>query len=214
MTADPQPLAYASPGAVPPPSVAAFRVAVACGAVPLVAGVSFFLAYLLTRDMTFAEWGFYMLPIGVVLFLVGALALAYHVMTFRRRHEPLGRRCRLKVGGAALLLLVNFPAAAFCVVFGTIEMHRYRVEVTNASNATVERFAVVVDGVPVEIGPIAPGQTARCSFFPRQDGAITYVSSTAGVPRSGELVSYADHGPVGFDAAYQIGPGGVVGVRP
>ncbi|HEX8915499.1 MAG TPA: hypothetical protein VF796_24310 [Humisphaera sp.] len=169
-----------------------------------------FLLYLLTRSTDVAAAGPVVILFGVPILSVGAVALAYHVSTVWLRREALGPRRRQRAVGAAVLLLANFPAAALCAHYGTRELSRYRIDVTNVSGATVDSFVITVDAVPHELGPIPPGKTVRASFFPQQDGNMTYAVRVGGTAAAGELIGYVTHGPLGGDWSFDVGPGGTV----
>jgi hypothetical protein len=201
---------------MPPPSEGAYRLAIGCGVTPLCVGTVALVGYLLTRAEAFAMTGFLTMPAGVLLFVIGAVALVYYVSTVWRRGERLGPRTR-RTAVAACLLLANFPVAALYAMVGHYDMTTQTLSIANAAGETVDSFVVTADGVDHELGPIPAGGTASFSFRPRDDddggdvhfglrmGPATVIKSE---PWPGAI-----HGPFGRTHAATIGPGGSVTTR-
>ncbi|MFI5403179.1 MAG: hypothetical protein ACHQ1G_09595 [Planctomycetota bacterium] len=88
----------------------AYRLALLCGALPLVVGVSVFLLWLVTRADGLMLLGFFVLCGGLAFFAVGVLALGrFCWLAFREPQLP--ARFWAATIACALLLLSNFPVA-------------------------------------------------------------------------------------------------------
>src|SRR5437773_2930664 len=89
----------------------AYRVAVICGALPLVVGVSIFLLWLITGWDWLMMAGIFTLYGGVAIFVIGAVALARFCWLACRTPEQPRRRLWPSTLGCATLLLSNFAVA-------------------------------------------------------------------------------------------------------
>ena len=203
-------LAYASPAPLPPPSLVAYRLALFCGAAPLAVGTVALLGYLFTRHSGFAGLGFFTVPGGVLLFVLGCAALLYYISTVWRRGERLGQAGRRRSATAATILFLNFPTAALYWYVGIDAVSRHRFVITNASGTAVDSFVITADGKPVELGPIAAGAVVKFSFVPTADGTVTYAARVGGTVQAGELVGYVNRGPFGGEYDFTVGPDGNV----
>jgi hypothetical protein len=87
------------------------RAAMYCALVPLCLGVADFLAWLPTHWIPLAFAGFWVILLGLVMFVIGGICLlAYLVAELLAGREPV-RTVIGRVGAVAFLLLINFPIA-------------------------------------------------------------------------------------------------------
>jgi hypothetical protein len=84
-------------------------VAWVCGALPLVAGISVFALWLVTRQTAFQLLGVGVLALGPPLFLIGAFALAAHAIGMLGVARP---RAGLTAGVCRFVVRSKLPAAA------------------------------------------------------------------------------------------------------
>jgi hypothetical protein len=206
--AAPLPLAYGPP-ARPVSRVTARGVALACGGVPLVAGLPIFAAWLLTGREDLIGAGLITIGGGVLLSAIGAAALLVHVgRGLRGTHVP--RRRTLRDGVLlGLLLLANYPATFLCAATALEIQFRYLVTVVNSSAAPVESFVLSGAVVPVQVGPIPAGVRVRqvCRFT--GDGELTFTATQGSVSYTGPIDNYVSRS-LGRDALVTInGPGAV-----
>ena len=96
----------------------AYRVALFCGAIPLIVGVSIFLLWLVTRWDWLMLAGVFTIYGGIGLFLIGSVALANYFRLGWRTPELLRRSLWRSTLGCAGLLLSNFVVAAAIIVAG------------------------------------------------------------------------------------------------
>jgi hypothetical protein len=183
----------------------AYRVALACGALPLVAGIAVFLLWIPTRWEWLMGAGVLVLVVGVALFAVGTLALARFCWLALRMPEPPPRFWR-STAFAAALLLSNFPAAG-AVIWKASDLHsRYTVVVRNATGSALQDARVVGGGCEEVFGAIAPAGEARRSFLIRHDGVLEL--RAAGIaPRA--ISGYVTNG-MGGHTTVTVHPNGVV----
>jgi hypothetical protein len=149
----------------------AYRVALLCGTVPLVVGLSVFLLWLLTRADGLMLLGVFVLFGGLAFFAVGVLALGrYCWLAFRESRLP--ARFWAATIACALLLLSNFPAAG-AIMYAADALHsRYTVVVRNESGRPLEDVRVTGGGCEVVFGLIAPGDDEQRSFWIQHDGVL------------------------------------------
>ena len=110
-----------------------YRVAVACGAIPLVTGIGVFLLWVPTRWEFFVAAGIVTIGAGLVLFTIGVITLGYFVWTsWRAGQIARARMWRLTLACGALLL-VNFPVCAAIGMAVSVISSLYTVTITNES---------------------------------------------------------------------------------
>jgi len=149
----------------------AYRSAIVCALLPLIAGTSIFALWVPTRWEWLMAAGFVVLGLGLALFAVGTLALARYCWLALCAPELPPRFWGLAALAAALLV-VNFPAAGL-IVWKVDELHsRYTVVVRNDSGKPLEDVRVSGGGCEEILGTIAAGDERRCSFLVRRDGHL------------------------------------------
>ena len=160
---NPPTIEYASPRNAPPPPRWLLKVAVACGAIPLVLGVGATLFYALTR-WDFLTDAVILLLIGPILFVVGTGCLSVFGFYNRRlpeseRREHDGRR----VGWTLALLCVNWPAALACLILAAVvnggASRGLDLTVTNRRAVPVGPVDVTAGGRTFHFDTVTPGST-------------------------------------------------------
>jgi hypothetical protein len=150
----------------------AYGIALFCGALPLIVGVSTWLYWLITRWSGCIVIGISTILGGVMLFVVGTIALAcYGWLAFRSKALS-RRRFWFSTLGCAGLLLVNFPVAYGVVVSVILIEARYKVTVHNASDQPLDGVWVVGAVPEVWFGTVPPGSIVQRSFLILNDGEI------------------------------------------
>jgi hypothetical protein len=152
----------------------AYRVALICGALPLLTGVSIFLLWLVTRWEWLMFAGVFTLYGGLAVFCIGALALArFCWLAFRTPEQP-RRRLWLSTLGCAALLLSNFPVAVG-IVSSVLQIEtRYTVTVRNGSPQPLSGVRVFGGGCEADFGTIPPGGSVRRSFWIQHDDQLEF----------------------------------------
>ncbi len=174
-------------------------IALACGAIPLVVGSAIYFAFRATRLNWLPIAGYFTILAGLGFFAVGiACLIAY---AYRQRGFT-GRK--LLVG---LLLLSNFPAAAFYALSGLALLTQYVVTVVNESESTIESFVIEGPGVHVELGPVQVGESKLCRVFFDADGALKFNAQQQQFRFDGEIEGYVTRHWDGA-ATVKIKPGG------
>ena len=151
-----------------------YQVALACGLLPLFAGVGSLCLYALLRDPAFAFTGLAIVPIGVVSLVFGFVYLGQ----FKRdavRAGIAGESLKRHMWIATAVLLANIPAAGVCAVAGIVLISAVSVEVSvqNASSVPVEVQLHTPAGIR-RISRLAPGATATRTFTTWDGGRLSY----------------------------------------
>jgi hypothetical protein len=154
--------------------------------------------------------GFCVILGGCVLFLVGVVALGTHVVRGVRSGSPTRRALARDAVLYGLLLIINFPVAAWCVRNVAYIMFAYVVSVSNTSNTPIQSFVISGPGFATEVGPIAPGQRVSRLFHIATDGEVTYSASHAGVTTNGVISGYVTNN-MDADELLTVSAPGVVG---
>lgn len=189
----------------------AYRVALICGASPLLVGVSVFLLWLVTRWDWLMAAGMLTLYGGVAIFLVGALALARFCWLAFRSPDPRGRRPWLSALACAGLLLVNVPVAGGIVAAAIAIETRYTVVVHNTSPQPLESVRVFGGGCDESLGSIPPGGFARRSFWIQRDGELRFRALRGAVIHTKTIDGYVTNN-MGGHTTVTVHPDGTVSV--
>lgn len=151
-----------------------YRVAFVCGAAPLLAGISVFLLWLLTRWGPLMVTGVLTICAGFGAFVMGCIALAIYCWRGLRSRDSNRRPVWLPTFVCAGLLLVNFPVA-FGIVEAVIDVEmRYVVVIHNASGQPLDDVRVFGGGCDESFGSLAPGKTVRRRLRFRTDGDLQF----------------------------------------
>ncbi len=151
---------------------AAYRVALWCGALPLVVGVSIFVLWVITRWDSLMLAGIFTLFGGLAFFAAGAIALSRFCWLGLRAPDLPRRRLWLRTIACGALLLSNFPVAGGIVVAADVIETCYTVVVRNGSASPLDDVRVVGGGCDVSFGSIPPGDAVRRHFWIQCDGHL------------------------------------------
>lgn len=193
------------------------KAAFVLGAAPLLTGIAIFVAWLFIR----AHWlegagalmfaGVLLIKAGIISVAAGAVCLGIWFRRASRARVP--RRLVIRRTAAVLALFAsNFVAAAGAVAGALYLETRYTVSVTNASHATLHEVRIHGGGVDEGLGSIAPGKTARCSFWIDHDGELVLTARRGPETIEADVEGYVTNG-MGGDAAVTVGDGGAVEVH-
>ncbi|HEY3393934.1 MAG TPA: hypothetical protein VGK58_14575 [Lacipirellulaceae bacterium] len=175
------------------------QTAIVCGVIPLTIGSAIYFGFRITRLDWLAIAGYFTILAGLGFFAVGITCL----VAYAYRQDGLDGRTVL----VGLLLLSNFPAAAFYALSAIALITQYTVQVVNESGAKIDSFVVEGPGVRVELGPIQVGEIKRTRVFFDDDGTATFTARQQQTRFDGEIDDYVSRN-MGGEAIVQIEPGG------
>ncbi|MAT72020.1 MAG: hypothetical protein CMJ58_21150 [Planctomycetaceae bacterium] len=136
-----------------------YRLALVCGAVPLLAGLAILAAFAATEWDGFVVAGLICFYAGAVCFVIGGIALAVRAYLLRDQSE---RKFRWLPGG---LLLLCWPAAVFCLFCGLKIISKYAVIVQNDSPHVLTAVELIGGGCDGAIGDVPAGETRRINLW-------------------------------------------------
>jgi hypothetical protein len=151
-----------------------YQLAIVCGALPLLTGISIFVLWVITKKPWLTEAGLYTLSGGAALLLIGAVALACFCWNAFRKPNTPSRRLWLATLACAGLLLSNFPVAGGIILAVLHLESRYVVVVHNASPLPLTKVRVVGGGCERDFGTIRPGRQAQRTHWIKQDGHLKF----------------------------------------
>lgn len=186
----------------------AFRVALFCGAFPLLVGILIFFLWLVTGWSWLEMAGFCTICAGPFIIVVGFIALyrfcgfASQTLTFSRR------RLWLSTLGCAGLLSSNFLVAG-CIILSVFGMETgYTVVVHNLSRQHLDHVQVSgVCGDNVSFGSIPPGGVDRRSFGVSGDGGLYFKADSGNTSYAETIDGYAMPGAC---TTVKINPDGTI----
>jgi hypothetical protein len=152
----------------------AYRIALICGTLPLIVGVSVYLFWLMTRWYGWVVMGVFTLLFGVILFLVGTVALARFVWLAFRTSGLSRRRLWFSTLACLGLLVANFPAAYGIMLSVFLIEASYTITVHNASDQPLDGVRVFGGGCDAWFGTVPPGGRVQRSFLIRDDGQLEF----------------------------------------
>jgi len=170
------------------------RIAIACGALPLLTGVITLLVFLQSdvsssEMLVWAQVGMFILMGGLFLFFVGLVTLWAYLMKGGRSGVP-KRDLAQNVLLTIILLLANFPAALACIWIAGDTFNRAHLSLVNESSVAVEDLNITWPGGSQRIEELGPGGRAELSFHIGGEGAVEFTSSQAGESCEGTLSGY------------------------
>lgn len=190
----------------------AYRVALFCGAFPLFVGISIFVLWLITRWEWLADAGVYTIQGGVLIFWIGAVALAsFCWLAYQTPNYP-RRRLWQSTLACAGLLLSNFLVAG-AIMFAVLLLHhaeiQYGVTVHNGSQQSLESVRVFGGGCDESSGTIPPATAVTRSFRFQCDGDLKF-SALSGTTKYAETINdYVTSGMGGYTTV-TINPDGTI----
>lgn len=149
------------------------NLAAAFGLLPLVTGITIYLLMRFTSWFFLAVAGICVLWFGLFMVPIGLFSIVFYMfgMGDSHGHSRLQRRLRtLLVAG---VLLLNFPAAWFCVTSLLDEMARYTVTVFNNSNQDIQQITIDYPHQHLELGPLLRNAQRTVDFKIEGDGNIS-----------------------------------------
>ena len=192
----------------------AYRLALFCGAFPLVAGVSVFLLWMVTEWDWLPAAGLWVLLAGGVFFITGMATLAW--FCWSARHDPRLSKREIWISGLLCggLLVSNFPVAVGVVGAAIKWEERFHVVVSNDSEQSFDQVRLKGGACDIWIGHLAPHQTVRRSFWIKAKGGLDFqaVSDEDGRKVAQLVEGYVMPG-VNEQATVTIHSNGTVGVE-
>ncbi len=189
----------------------AFRLALVCGALPLIVGLVAFTVWLATRWDGLMILGYFIILGGVGLFVTGLVALGIACRNALRAGRLPRQRIWLSTFACLGLLLVNFPVAAVLTICAVGIETSYNVLIQNDSPFELSEVRLVGGGCDEELGSIAAGETVERRFWIETDGELMLRAQVDGKPREELIEGYVTSG-LGRRAIVTIGEDGQLSV--
>jgi hypothetical protein len=186
-----------------------YKLAMASGLAPLIAGVGIFAAWLVTRADWFMGAGIYNLMAGLVLFFCGLVFLLVYGLGERKSGNSFPKKQTLI---ALAILLLNFPTAAVVIYAVKYIVSTSSVTVLNMSSFVVTDMVLNAGLRSHPFPPIASDQEVTESFRFKYEGAIVYKLSVDGSVKSGIIFGYVSDG-MGESATLVIKSDGTIQIR-
>lgn len=147
-------------------SASLYRLALACGVLPLVAGVSILAAYAATEYSGLIVAGFGCLCGGAISFTIGAAA----IFVWRSRTRTGDKRSIPWL--PVMVLAANLPAAAACIVAGGLLATEYVVVIRNDTPVSIDAIKLTGGGCDKSYGSLLPGDELRAWLWFDRDGEL------------------------------------------
>ncbi len=163
-----------------------------CGIAPLCAGVSIYLLYLLTRWEMLPFLGLAVLVAGAIVFVIGIIHCGiYGFQTFRARPEDApGARRNFVVD--LVILLLNFPVAAYCADRGSNLAHAppQTIVVSNESKTGIDDLTfAIAGGSDLAVGKLEPNESidTKKHITAAESKSLRYRFKQDGIEHSGTI---------------------------
>ena len=187
---------------------ASFRVALFCGLLPLITGISIFVLWLITGWLWLEVAGFFTILGGTALVIIGMGALGYFCREANRESRMSCRRLWFS-RWAAPRLFSNFPVAAEIIATVNAIEKMYTVVIHNTSRGRLSKF--VGGGCDKSLGTISAGADARCSLSLQCDGKLEFRAISGTATHSEIIQAHVAHG-TGGQAVVTVAPDGTISV--
>lgn len=170
------------------------KIAIACGAIPLIAGTAIYFTWRVTRWESLELFGLLNIFVGLALFVVGVGCLLRQTLQGESSKEQQPHSARLQSSVVACLLLVNFPAALVYGISAIDVMSRTTIRIVNESGREFDAISFQGAGVDKRVGPMSPRDYERIYVRASCEGGIEFVASQGGREIKGELIGYVAGG--------------------
>jgi hypothetical protein len=187
----------------------AYKVAVACGTIPLVFGISLFLVWLITRQDILLGAGVFAAYGCLGIFAVGLLALVYFFWAGSRTPGVDRSHLRRKTIACGVLLFSNLPVGAAVGAATFALVTRYTVVVENATSVSLEDARVFGGGCDESFGSILPGERAQQSLWFKTDGVLVFTGRLQNTVYEETVEGYVT-GAMGGHVTVTINPDGTI----
>ena len=166
-----------------------YRASLLFGAIPLVAGVSIYLLWLLTGWDGFITAGLVLLMLGVPIVVIAAgCFLAYIIRSGANSKER--RRSWLPTLLPPALILSNPPAALIISGLAMAGVTGHRVIILNESPAAIEALSLYSQGLEERVGSIGPGESAKATLYFEGDSSLMFSALVQGQYETGFASDY------------------------
>ena len=168
------------------------RVAIACAKIPMIAGVSTFLIWLILRQEGLTLLGAIIILLGLALLPIGLLALAGYYWMGTKQSDVPAKQLRLSTLKGVGLLLSNLLVAGAIIAVVLAIVCRYTVVVHNDSPRALDHVRVHGAGADLMLGSIQPGATVERTFCIGQEGEIIFEAASGSTAHSKVLSGYVN----------------------
>jgi hypothetical protein len=158
------------------------------GLSPLLAGAIIYRGWIVTKVT--APW---IVFAGVMTTVIGFCFVVTGLVLLYIRW-PNGSASKLSSWLTLVLLLSNFPAAAFCYRSAWSRMTAHHLTAVNRSGRTIRSLRLSGPGVAEALGPISPGAQAETVYWPQRKGEVTYAIEWERSTSTGLAEGYVDPG--------------------
>lgn len=150
----------------------AYRIALLCWALPLIAGIAVFTGWYFEGVERWMGVGAVILFAGTALFILGVIALILSIRKDVAARSTSPRRLRFTSLACAGLLLSNFPVALALTGVVIRSETRYTVVVQNESAQLLEDVQVFGGGIHSATVTLPPGGATKFEVWPSTDGEL------------------------------------------
>jgi hypothetical protein len=190
----------------------AYRIALFCGATPLIVGSSIFVLWFFARWEWLKLAGAGTLVAGALSGLAGVALLSWSYAQAREQPELTHAQAILATLRGLALLFVNFPAAAGILYAVEVIETAYAVEVQNQSAQPLDSVRVYGGGCDISFGVIPPHGAARRTFWIKGDGTLAVQVKRASDSAEAIVEGYVTNG-LGGRSVVIVSPSLSVSVR-
>jgi hypothetical protein len=165
----------------------AYRIALICGAVPLLLGSLLFLLWIATTWDGLMTAGIFTIYGGLGLFFIGLVALTRYAWLALRAGELPRRKIAGSVATALLLLLANFPVA-WGIVGAVVAIDtRYTIRVRNDSDQPLNHVRLFGGGATVAIFSIPAHSSTERSLWFQNEGELRFEATRESAQLTGKI---------------------------
>src|SRR5215470_3351032 len=162
------------------PTTRRVKVPLVFGPAPLTIGISVFLLWLITGWRWLEVVGIFVLYTGFVSVVSGLVLLALWVLRRIRSGDWAREQLMGRTIFAAIVLVINFPAAGLILWTAYNLSARYTVVVRNYGSASIESGAITGGGVSLDLGSVDPGASVTKRFHIGQKGTLMFLGEQSG----------------------------------
>ncbi|MFN3827984.1 MAG: hypothetical protein ACK4NR_10220 [Micavibrio sp.] len=177
---------------------------------PLLIGLAVYVAWLITGDENLVLLGVFLLPLCMLFFMIGLIALPFIARSLKKKQDPQAKKKTIILMAC---LMLNFPVAFGIMWHVDYSYSFYQISVTNQSDEDITTLRITDPAGRTQNFPkILANETQTKKMSLRGEGSVDYKITLSSGTQQGTLIGYITSDLRPADASLTIFPDGHIQV--